>query len=97
MRENKNTFKNYPDAMSLSQIAECLGISKARQITVLFCRVGYGCFLYCLFACLFVHMYLPLMIMFVLGGFLANRRVIPSLLGLPAFTVYRKSAIADKL
>lgn len=28
MRENKNTFKNYPDAMSLSQIAECLGISK---------------------------------------------------------------------
>ena len=28
MGENKNTFKNYPDAMSLSQVAECLGISK---------------------------------------------------------------------
>ena len=28
MRENKNIFKNYPDAMSLSQVAECLGISK---------------------------------------------------------------------
>ena len=24
---NRKTFKNYPDAMSLSQVAECLGIS----------------------------------------------------------------------
>ena len=27
MGENKNIFKNYPDAMSLSQVAECLGVS----------------------------------------------------------------------
>lgn len=24
---NKKTFKNYPDAMNLTQVAECLGIS----------------------------------------------------------------------
>jgi len=27
MRINNNLFRNYPDAMSLSQMAECLGIS----------------------------------------------------------------------